>query len=69
MLSTAINDDLNRLTAVIIKLSTFQMMCNVNEGEILGAKEPLSVFFSGVGKTYDRSDVSVRVDRTSFSIW
>lgn len=34
------------------------MMCNVEEQEMLSAKEPLSVFFAGVGKTYDSANVS-----------
>lgn len=57
MLCTTINEDLQNLTSAIAKLSTFQMMCNVPENEILAAKEPLSAFFAGVGKIYESSDV------------
>lgn len=60
MLSVTANDDIQRLTIVIVKLSSFRAMCDIDVADILNAKEPLSQFFVGVGKTYEKSPVSVR---------
>lgn len=58
MLSVTANDDIQRLTTVIVKLTSFRYMCNIDEAEILTAKEPLSAFFAGIGKTYEQAAVS-----------
>lgn len=60
-LSVNANDDIQHLTALIVKLSSFQVMCKADAAEVISAKEPLSIFFAGVGKAYDTaSDVSKR---------
>lgn len=71
-LSVNANDDIQHLTALIVKLGAFQMMCKADATEVISAKEPLSVFFAGAGKAYDEANVmhfvqtNYRVNRNHF---
>lgn len=41
------------MTRIVLTLSDFQLLCKTTETELLGAKEPLSVFFASCGKLYE----------------
>ena len=41
------------MTRIILTLPDFSLLCKTTESEILGAKEPLSVFFASCGKLYE----------------
>ncbi|XP_073829155.1 protein MMS22-like [Musca autumnalis] len=54
VLLTANNEDVLKLTKIVVKLSEFAFMTNINdEDELLKAKEPLCIFVAAVGKTYE----------------
>ncbi|XP_061387100.1 protein MMS22-like [Musca vetustissima] len=54
VLLTANNEDVLKLTKIVVKLSEFNLMTNIcDEDELLKAKEPLCIFIASVGKTYE----------------
>ncbi|XP_075156078.1 protein MMS22-like [Haematobia irritans] len=50
---TANNEDVSKLTKIVICLPEFSSMTNLDNDEVLKAKEPLCVFIAAVGKTYE----------------
>ncbi|XP_005187651.1 protein MMS22-like isoform X1 [Musca domestica] len=54
VLLTANNEDVLKLSKIVVKLSEFAFMTNIkDEDDLLKAKEPLCIFIASVGKTYD----------------
>lgn len=47
------NEDVIKLTKIVVKLPEFMIVTNINADELLQANEPLCVFIAAVGKKYD----------------
>ncbi|KAM7349018.1 protein MMS22-like isoform 2-T2 [Cochliomyia hominivorax] len=50
---TACNEDVIKLTKIVVKLPEFLAMTNTDAEELLKAKEPLCIFVAAVGKKFD----------------
>ncbi|XP_013108570.1 protein MMS22-like [Stomoxys calcitrans] len=50
---TSSNEDVVKLTKIVVNLEEFQCMTNIEPEELLKAKEPLCIFVAAVGKTYE----------------
>ncbi|XP_046803254.1 protein MMS22-like [Lucilia cuprina] len=52
---TAGNEDVAKLTKIVVKLPEFSSMTNTDAEELIQAKEPLCIFVAAVGKKYDNT--------------
>lgn len=46
------------MTAIVVSLEEFRVVCDAEASDIVGAKDPLCVFFSEIGKSYQLTTVS-----------
>lgn len=53
---TASNEDVAKLTKIVVKLPEFMAMTNIDAEELQQAKEPLCIFVAAVGKKFDNTN-------------